>query len=288
MKVVDHALLTRFNLPSTGAESVVRAKDGWLRQRVALFEKYCLPSVAAQTESRHSWLVYFDPASPDWLKARIDGYSADGRLTPLFRESVSNAELLDDLRAVTGQRTRHLITTNLDNDDAIAVDFVARIQSAVTDAPRTAIYCTRGLILAGDGVYARRDRRNAFCSVSESWESPRTCWSEWHNLLGQQMPVLELEGEPGWLQVVHGTNVSNRVRGRRDQPHAHRDLFPSLLDEVPPLTSAQERRDRFVDRPARVARDLTRTALKTVALRAFGKDGLDRAKSRLAAVRARG
>ena len=46
---LDHVLLTRFNLPSKGHESLVRAQENWLRNRVVLFERYCLPSVAAQT-----------------------------------------------------------------------------------------------------------------------------------------------------------------------------------------------------------------------------------------------
>ncbi|MBY8850425.1 putative rhamnosyl transferase, partial [Saccharothrix sp. MB29] len=68
---MDHVVLTRFNLPSVGAESVVRAQEGWLTKRVGLFERYCLPSVAAQTSSDFRWLIYFDPESPQWLKDRI-------------------------------------------------------------------------------------------------------------------------------------------------------------------------------------------------------------------------
>lgn len=288
MKPVDHALLTRFNLPSPGAESLVRSQEGWLRRRVQLFEEYCLPSVLAQTAQEHSWLVYFDPESPDWLMSKIAGWAATGRLTPRFTKAVSRDDLVRDLRAVTRARTGHLLTTNLDNDDAIAVDFVARLQEAATSEPRTAIYFSQGLILSGNGVYARRDRRNAFCSVRESWDAPQTCWSEWHNLLGQHMAVLEIDGRPAWLQVVHGTNVSNRVRGRRDEPLAHRDLFPGLLDEVPSLAPAEARRDRFVNRPARMGRDIARAMVKWVALRIVGKDGFDRLKGRYAALRARG
>ncbi len=42
---VDHVFLTRFNLPSAGFESMVRAKQGWLQNRVELFERFCLPSL---------------------------------------------------------------------------------------------------------------------------------------------------------------------------------------------------------------------------------------------------
>jgi len=40
----DHVLLTRFNLPSKGFEGMITAKEGWLTDRIALFEFYCLPS----------------------------------------------------------------------------------------------------------------------------------------------------------------------------------------------------------------------------------------------------
>ena len=61
---IDHVILTRFNLPTAGVESLVRAQEGWLRDRQVLFEKYCLPSVKFQTRQDFSWIVYFDTQSP--------------------------------------------------------------------------------------------------------------------------------------------------------------------------------------------------------------------------------
>ena len=40
---IDHVLLTRFNLPSAGAEAAIRNRKGWLEHRIVLFERYCLP-----------------------------------------------------------------------------------------------------------------------------------------------------------------------------------------------------------------------------------------------------
>src|SRR6185312_5627395 len=70
-RTVNHVLLTRFNLPSAGVQELIRAKDGWLRGRVALFERYTVPSVQAQTTQDFTWLIYFDPASPTWLREVI-------------------------------------------------------------------------------------------------------------------------------------------------------------------------------------------------------------------------
>ncbi|WP_411701297.1 glycosyltransferase [Conyzicola sp.] len=278
MAPVDHAILTRFNLPSQGVESLIRAREGWLRTRVDLFERYCVPSVLAQTTGNFSWIIYFDPQSPQWLLDRVERHRAAGTFTPIFREEVDRETLIADIRRVTGAAASELITTNLDNDDGIATDFVQRLQAARPREARSALYLTRGLIRSGDSLYSRVDRSNAFCSVRESWVDPVSCWADWHNLLHKQMSVTELAGSPGWLQVVHGTNVSNRVHGTLTSPAGFEALFPGLLDDVPPVAPAALRRDRFINAPLRRVRDVARSSLKTVVKGVLGKDGFSRAK----------
>jgi len=278
---VDHVILTRFNLPTPGVESLVRAREGWLRDRVELFERFCVPSVLAQSVRDFHWIIYFDPESPQWLLDRIEQHRASGTFVPIFRESVDRATLLADLREVTGAASSALLTTNLDNDDGIAADFVERLQNAAPKAPRSAVYLTHGLIRSGQSLFARVDRNNAFCSVRETWEAPVTCWADWHNRLHKQMPVTEIGGSAAWLQVVHGTNVSNRVHGRLTSPAGQEALFSGLLDDLPDVDPAALRRDRFVTAPLRRARDLARITVKTPARALLGKRGFDRAKKLL-------
>ncbi len=278
----DHVVLTRFNLPSKGYESVVRAHDGWLHSRVGLFEKYCLPSMRSQTASDATWIIYFDPGSPAWLKDWIDGYAGDTAFTPVFRAEVSTSDLLRDITFAVGTPRPGLITTNLDNDDAIARDFLERIEGAAAPGTRSAIYVTHGLIASSSGVYKRRDRLNAFCSVAEPWSTPVTCWSAWHNRLSLQMPVTSVSGAPGWLQVIHGDNVSNRVRGRLVTPGAYSELFPGLLDEAPVPSQAALLKDRLAAGPARASREAVRRVAKGIATALFGTSGLDALKLRFA------
>jgi hypothetical protein len=275
---MDHAILTRFNLPSVGAESVIRAKNDWLTQRVELFERYCLPSVLAQTTSDFRWLIYFDPESPAWLKERIESWTAHDSFVPLFRAEVAREELLSDIELHVGRRHDWLITTNLDNDDAIAVDFVERVQSAPIRSGRHAIYLGNGLIRTGDSVFARRDSCNAFCSVREPWIEAQTCWSEWHNLLPTVMPVEIVDGQPGWLQVVHGNNVTNRIRGRLTDPAPYRQLFPGALDDLMEQSRGAILRDALVDSPRRWVVERGRQVGKSAILAVAGKRGLDRIK----------
>jgi hypothetical protein len=278
---MDHVVLTRFNLPSKGAESYVRAKDGWLTERVGLFERYCLPSVLAQTDRRSKWIIYFDPESPEWLLHRIKSHG--DAYTPIFRAEVSRAELLGDIEGLFDVKGDELLTTNLDNDDGLAADFVARLCAEPGPVARSAYYVSNGLIKSPEGLYGHRDPHNAFVSVRESWDQPITCWGHWHNRMHQHMPVVELGGEPGWLQVVHGGNVSNRTRGRLVSPVPHRRLFGDSLDDVEEPDGRTLARDRFVGQPVRIARDSGRVLLKNTAMKVLGKSGFERAKQLLAA-----
>lgn len=286
MTGVDHVLLTRFNLPTGGLEGLVRAREGWLRERIDLFERYCAPSVAAQRDAAVTWIVYLDPASPQWLLDRIAPFADRGLLHPVLRERVGVPELREDIAALVPRRSPALLTTNVDNDDGLAVDFCARLAAVTSQHPRFALYATRGLVLSPQGLYLLRDRHNAFCSVREGWDEPVTSWSEYHNELHRVMPVVELDGAPGWLQVVHGGNVSNRVRGRLVSPASHRASFAVPLDAREP-SAAELAVDRVVRSPARQVRDRGRAAVRTAGLRLLGKDGYAGAKARLRSVRTR-
>jgi hypothetical protein len=280
-------LLTRFNLPSVGVESFVRAEENWLINRWALFERYCLPSVAAQDDPDVTWIIYLDPLTPAWLLDAMAPHSRSGLVTAVLRESVSPAELVADITAALGRTEPHLITANLDNDDALAKDFVRRLRATVPGVGPTAIYFERGLIRTPAGVFSHRDPSNAFCAVREPADAPVTCWKDWHNRLERHMPVMVVGGSPAWLQVVHGQNVSNRVHGVLVSPAPYRPLFPGALDDVGTPTRRRMLSDRLLASPARVVRDAVRTTLRRIATRVLGKEGWDRAKHVLRSVRQR-
>lgn len=281
-------ILTRFNLPTPGVESIVRARDGWLRERVELFVRYCIPSVDNQIGGPVEWLVYFDPESPRWLIDRITPFVERGLFHPVYRSTVRPEQVVADISQAITRQGDVLLTTNLDNDDALAVDACHRLARVDAREPRSALYMSRGLIKSAHGVYLRRDRRNAFVSVRESWSSPVTSWAEYHNEFSRVMPTVELSGRPGWLQVVHGSNVSNRVRGRLVSPAAYQDLFGSMLDDVEEPSLVDQGRDRLLRAPVRTLRDSGRAMARRSALALLGKERYGQAKLRLAGIRREG
>lgn len=277
---VDHVLLTRFNLPSGGAESRIRARQGWLEKRACMFDAITVPSVRRQTADVR-WIVYLDPLSPVWLKERMQGYEEEGVLIPLYREDVPRSVLVADLHRVVRSPAPRLLTTNLDNDDGLARDFAQSVQEQAGRPCRYVIYADDGVIRRGSMIYARRDPRNAFVSVSESWTAPVTCWSAWHNQLHLVMPVVHIDRQAAWLQTVHDDNVSNRVRGRLVSPDRYDGMFPGLLKGVRAPTRRELLRDMVVEFPVRAGRDLIRSSVRSMVMKVVGQQGLEALHARL-------
>jgi hypothetical protein len=280
---IDHVVLTRFNLPTPGVEGLVRAREGWLENRVELFEQYCAPTVANQTRPV-TWIIYLDPESPSWLTDRLAPLSDRGLFRPILRASVNQDELMADIRDTVPEPGDILITTNLDNDDGLAVDFSERLQSVETTHRQAAVYMVKGLIKSPDSVFLRTDRHNAFCSVREPWKGASTAWATYHNEFSRTMPVIRLDGPPGWLQVVHGANVSNRVRGRLVSPRPYASRFGDVLNDIPEPSSTDLASD-LIRLPMRAARDGARAVVRVAGLKLLGRDRYQAAKLRLSARR---
>jgi hypothetical protein len=111
-----------------------------------------------------------------------------------------------------------------------------------------------------------------------------TCWLDWHNRLPLSMPTVELGGPPEWLQVVHGTNVNNRVKGLRVAPGPHVERFADGVAGIEDPSRPALAKDRLVDVPRRLGVAAVRRVVKAMILAGGGKAGLDRAKGVAAAV----
>jgi hypothetical protein len=233
-----HVILTRFNLATPGRESKLRNDPTWLAHRFELFEKYCLPSVAAQTERDFDWLIFFDEGTPAAFQERVKDaqkvHPFTAIYTPLFP---AEGWRLSSLAAVEADPRTALLTTTLDNDDAIAADFVERLQQTASqhlDEAPIAFNFKNGLVLKGGNLYFHQHKSSAFRSVLERYgDSLRTAASIPHMDMASHFTICQIEGGPGWLQVVHDRNVSNKTRGTRVSADAYRALLPkTITDEI--------------------------------------------------------
>ncbi|HET6953716.1 MAG TPA: glycosyltransferase [Acidimicrobiales bacterium] len=246
-----HLVLTRFNV-----RWIIGPHDtDWLAHRFDLFDRYCFPSVHGQTSHDFRWLVFFDEDTPEPFRSRIADYARWPVFTPVFIGRPSS-EVYDGAIAAHLDGADHLITTRLDNDDAIGRDFVARVRTAARPGPREFLNLPVGYVWHKGRLYRHEHPSNAFISLAEPAAGFRSVWGNQHEDAARIAPVRQVSGGPSWLQVIHEHNVSNRVRGRRYPVSRLRDEFAIDLGRHPADESAADYWfDRSVRHPARVARD---------------------------------
>jgi hypothetical protein len=201
-----HVIMTRFNMPTPGKESLIRSRPGWLAGRFELFERYCLPSIAAQTTRDFHWVVYFDVETPPEFRERIEACRAVFPFVPYFTEFFQAEGWPRSRRELLGQPTPWLLTTRFDSDDALAVDHAARLQVAVEAAApttRTSFNLIHGVVIEDGRVYAHAHPSNAFASWFEPWDAAaRTCMSK-----------LESGGSPADTPAAASRSTATSSRG---------------------------------------------------------------------------
>ena len=210
-----HLLLTRFNTSMAFAGSAKRLDSDWLTARLALFEQYCFPSVAAQSCTNFHWFVFFDAASPAWFKQRIS------RFTPLLTPIFIDGPVTDELIARKVQETNlvsspYLISTRLDNDDAISKDHLGLVQSAFCQQRRQFLTFPFGLQSFHGHLYKVYWPSNPFLSLIEKVSDNgqfTTVFCVPHDHVSDSNKLSKLWRSCQWLQTLHGSNVSNALRG---------------------------------------------------------------------------
>jgi hypothetical protein len=221
-KQFTHLLLTRFNTainfaPSTinFAPSTQRLEADWLNARLAMFEQYCFPSVAGQKKADFLWLVFFDAASPQWFKKKISAF--EPLVRPIYIDGPATDEVIACRIAQTGVvSSPYLVTTRLDNDDAISTDHLAAVQNAFHRQEREFITFPFGLQLFRGHLYNVYWPSNAFLSLIEKVGNNgqvTTVLCVRHDRIGREHKVRQIRGGPKWLQLLHDSNMGNVLRG---------------------------------------------------------------------------
>lgn len=235
MSSITHFIVTRFNVRESAHD--VRALDvDWLEARFELFERFCLPTVMSQSEQNFSWIVLFDSETPVFARERIDRYSRWPKFLALFVRPGVEGAARKAVIAQLKEAPEILVTTRLDNDDGVSRRFVENIQERATVRETSVLEFPRGYVWHKRRVYEYHFPFNPFTTLAEPRFSDdlsklRTVYTGSHSDLGRLGPVVELTKKPAWLQVIHGGNLENTVRGIRVRKSCLRDEF-AICDEV--------------------------------------------------------
>lgn len=210
--------VTRFNLAVSFGNKPrrpVHLDPAWLAERLALFERYCVPKMAAQTDPRFRWLIFVSPETDDTILRRL-ARAPNAEIVPVDPGS-RLAPIIVARAATMGDR---VITARLDSDDQISTKFTQALRAIRWDGRRCfALYFSKGLQFdAASGAYhAAIIPLNQFPAVFERSRTREfaTVHADQHNRLHAVMDAVLIKSKrPMWCTVVHGGNAINRITGK--------------------------------------------------------------------------
>jgi len=222
MTDITHLLITRFNL---NYGDLYPYSEAWMDHRMALFERYCLPSVLRQRETGFGWRIYFDRARTQARQDHVQGLLDHPGISAVYVDSPD--EMIADLRA-QAPGTGLFLTTRLDNDDVLHPAFTAEVQAraramaaegkvpGIVDTP-CATWWREGQARARQ---YRSDIVTPFATMVErpgpqGWDEgywgsgPRTVFISRHENLDKRVDHVARLDRPLGLTVLHAHNVSN-------------------------------------------------------------------------------
>jgi hypothetical protein len=198
--------------------------DEFLLSRFLLFDKFCLPSVSNQTNKNFIWFVLFNDKLPEKWKIKLDEYK---RQFPNFEARFMSAQetlsmnwhatlnrfLIEELK---NSNCQFILTTRLDNDDAINLSFVDSIQKYFLAYQEEAVinyinglqYIPRCNVLRN--LTYPQSHFNTL--IEKNTQDVQTALGFSHYEVPDNFKSVYLKAKtPMWLETIHSTNVVNTI-----------------------------------------------------------------------------
>lgn len=228
MKIYGHCRFSYFGLSDTG-RAIRGLEDAqrllWNSQRMAvrfhLFEHLLLPALAGQTNPDFTMIVATSMAMPDLYHERLERLTrAVPQIRLLRSEAPSVAEAIQPvLREASDDHTNPAAHFRVDDDDAVSVDYVARLHNAVWRVDPGGMisfpYGVIGFIDQGVGKHAYHHMPDiaiglALVNPAESRLDP---FSIQHRRYGRRVPGYRDPTFPSFHYTLH---LANNTAGYRE------------------------------------------------------------------------
>ena len=216
---ISHIIFTRFNLQYEPNE-IIGIQPKWLEDRLSLFEQYCLPSIQKQTCQDFVWIFLGDIRTPEEYKTRINNYHS---IFPQIRtywivyQNDAYHSFYKQLGQEFAKETDVFISTRLDNDDALACDYIERVQDIAKKGGTGIVSFPIGrqTFTRDNKSYKILYKQNHFTSRIETSKYETIMVFDHTQIPMSSLQIIETE-EPMWEEIVHGNNIANSF-----QPHYH-------------------------------------------------------------------
>jgi len=216
----EHYLITRFNLRNpkwtvTKNNELLLTKE-WMDERFELFANFCLPSVVAQTQKNFKWLIYFDSGTAEEYRQQISSLINSHPFIEIFYiDGMPN--LIPSIKRYLSENSKseYLITSRIDNDDCISINFIDQVQQQFEKQDYFAIDFTSGYTLNMDPIMIGKKEHifNPFISLIEMNKNPKTVWTNDHNQWKKETSLIHISNNRVWMSVIHTKNKVNEFDG---------------------------------------------------------------------------
>ena len=213
--MIQNFIISRFNLRMSKTRSLPKQK--WIDYRMDVFKKYCYPSVMNQTFQDFEWFIIVDHTTDKNLfkdyPEIIPVYQAD------YEPFAGPRYITEEIKKRVKNDTEWIITTRLDNDDALRDDFMEQIQKSFTKEEYVMYFRTGIFLNTSDGrqkLFRFPFTPGSFISCIEPWtgEMLKTSYYCAHNELKKYFKVKAIENiDPMWVQTLHSMNLSTQFDG---------------------------------------------------------------------------
>lgn len=217
----DHYLITRFNLRNPQWDFTKNKgsllTDEWMENRLELFENFCFPSIIAQKNKNFSWLLFLDESTTPKFRTRLEHLTANHTFIKLFfidGMGAFHTSIQKHIAAHSGQP--YLITTRVDNDDCVHVDYIDAIQQTFDKQEYQAIDIIKGYTLQVEPQFILGKKEhvfNPFISLIERNLNPKTVWSNDHTAWKKEIRIQQISDKRLWMSIIHEKNKVNEFDG---------------------------------------------------------------------------
>lgn len=179
-----------------------------------------MPSIKNQTCQNFEWIVLFDSSTPERFKTEIVEYQKEcPQLIPVFVGAEDGCYFTRIFRDEVAKRLKaqRVITTYLDNDDALNIGFVEDLQRRTKSlSDGTFVVYDDGYQFYTDYNYVMQIHypRNHFVSVVEHGDpvTIKTIYgygSHYYITKIEGVRIENVKNAPMWCEVIHEKNMGN-------------------------------------------------------------------------------
>lgn len=208
---MKHVLLTRFCVRF--AEDNPRRRyerPDWVDYRMGLFNKYCLPSVQAQTFKDFDWWFLVNPNFPGLTRNHIDELKNYGNIVHI-ESDWNEAQPEVGHRLAFTYNDQMVCSTRLDSDDMLHERFMETLTDVVDFEDEFLLSFKYGYIIKDGKAAPREYTVNPFISLVEYANPFRSVFHIDHTKADKSDIPLRTLDTVGWAQIDHGDNIKNRA-----------------------------------------------------------------------------